>query len=168
MQVGIFLKVNTNLQPNNVNLWSRLAPEDWKSHYTLAFCLNKTGHFSTAKLQAAIAAEQAPEEYIAQSLYADLCITEGDWDSCRRGSSRILARLDENDSATQKTLGLIAEHEKKGDILSAESHFTRIVEKNPDNIGNVLTLSDFFFRYGTFGKALLLLRRSIRKGSAVT
>jgi tetratricopeptide (TPR) repeat protein len=131
-----------------------MAPEDWKSHYTLAFCLNKTGDFRSAKLQAAIAAEQAPEEYTAQSLYAELCITEGDWDSCEQ-VGRILARLDENNPATQNTLGLIAEH--NGDILSAESHYTKIVENNPANVSNITAMGDFYRRCGKIGKSLLLL-----------
>jgi tetratricopeptide (TPR) repeat protein len=138
----------------------KMAPEDWKSHYTLAYCLNKTGDFKSAKLQAVIAAEQAPEEYIAQSLYAELCITEEDWDSCEQ-VGRILARLDENNPATHITLGLIAEH--KGDILSAESHFTKILENNPGNIANILSMSDFYCRCRKTGEALLLLAGALEK-----
>jgi|WetSurMetagenome_2_1015567.scaffolds.fasta_scaffold00092_34 tetratricopeptide (TPR) repeat protein len=138
----------------------RMASEDWKSHYTLAYCLNKTGDFRSAKLQAAIAAEQAPEEYIAQSLYAELCITEGDWDSCEQVGG-ILARLDEHNLATHKTLGLIAEH--KGDILSAEAHFAKIVENNPAKIDNILEMGAFYNRCGKSGKALLLFAGALER-----
>jgi tetratricopeptide (TPR) repeat protein len=138
----------------------KMAPEDWKSHYTLAFCLNKTGDFTTAKLQAEIAAVQAPDEYTAQLLYAELCITGGDWDSCEQVAG-ILARLDENNPATQKTLGLIAEH--NGDMSAAESHFTKIVDNNPGNIANILAMGDFYCRCGKTGKALLLLAGALEK-----
>jgi tetratricopeptide (TPR) repeat protein len=138
----------------------KMAPEDWKSHYTLAFCLNKTGDFIAAKLQAAIAAEQAPENYTAQSLYAELCITGGDWDSCEQ-VGRILARLDENNPATQKTLGLIAEH--NGDILSAEAHFAKVVENNPADIANILAMGNFYYQCGKIGKALLLFAGALEK-----
>ena len=138
----------------------KMAPDDWKSHYTLAFCLNKTGDFKPAKLPAAIAAEKAPEEYAVQLLYAELCSKDGDWASYEK-VSRVLSLLDDNNPATQRTLGLIAEH--KGDLLSAEVHFRKVVEYDPTNIANVLKMGAFYRCYDKVGKALELFADTLER-----
>ena len=138
----------------------KMAPEDWKSHYTLAFCLNKTGDLKSAKLSARIAAERAPEEYAVQLLYAELCNADGDWDSYEQ-ISIVLSLLNKNNPATQKVLGIIAEH--KGDILSAEAYFAKVVEYDPVNIDNVMTMGAFYLRYGNIGKGLELFADTLER-----